>query len=96
MENEITIRVSIAERYYPIRIESSDEERIKRAASRINDAVLQYKKVYSDKDSQDFLAMATLQFVSKLNQLEDNKHDNHIVDVLERLNYELDVVLEQD
>ncbi len=96
MENDFTIRVNIAERYYPIKIERSDEERIRVAARRINDAVLQYKKVYVDKDTQDFLAMAALQFVSKLGQLEDNKTDNHLVEILEKLNYELDVAIEKE
>jgi cell division protein ZapA len=96
MENDFTIRVNIAERYYPIKIERSDEERIRVAAKRINDAVLQYKKVYVDKDTQDFLAMAALQFVSKLGQLEDNKTDNHLVEILEKLNYELDVAIEKE
>jgi cell division protein ZapA len=96
MENDFTIRVNIAERYYPIKIERSDEERIRVAARRINDAVLQYKKVYVDKDTQDFLAMAALQFVSKLGQLEDNKTDNHLVEILEKLNYELDLAIEKE
>ncbi|HPW66644.1 MAG: cell division protein ZapA [Salinivirgaceae bacterium] len=96
MGDEITIRVSIAERYYPIKIDSNDEERIRLAAKRINDAVLQYKKVYSDKDTQDFLAMATLQFVSKLTQLEDNKTDNQLVEILEKLNYDLDIAIEKE
>jgi len=96
MGEEITIRVSIAERYYPIKIDSNDEERIRLAAKRINDAVLQYKKVYSDKDTQDFLAMATLQFVSKLTQLEDNKPDNQLIEILEKLNYDLDLAIEKE
>lgn len=96
MENDFTIRVNIAERYYPIKIERSDEERIRASAKRINDAVLQYKKVYVDKDTQDFLAMAALQFVSKLGQLEDNKTDDHLVEILEKLNYELDVAIEKE
>ena len=95
MENDFTIRVNIAERYYPIKIERLDEERIRLAAKRINDAVLQYKKVYVDKDAQDFLAMAALQFVSKLGQLEDNKTDNNLVEILEKLNYELDLAIDK-
>ena len=96
MENDFTIRVNIAERYYPIKIGRSDEERIRMAAKRINDAVLQYKKVYVDKDIQDFLAMAALHFVSKLGQLEENITENDLVDILEKLNYELDIAIEKD
>jgi len=96
MDDDFTIKVNIAERYYPLKIERSDEERIRNAAKRINDAVLQYKKVYVDKDVQDFLAMAALQFVAKLGQHEDNKPDNNIIDILEKINYDIQMIIEKE
>ena len=96
MEDNFTIKVNIAERYYPLKIDRSDEERIRNAAKRINDAVLQYKKVYVDKDIQDFLAMAALQFVAKLGQYEENKIDNNVIEILEKLNYDLQIIIDKE
>ncbi|WP_439185519.1 cell division protein ZapA [Carboxylicivirga taeanensis] len=95
MDDKLSIRVNIADRYYPLRIERSDEERIRLAAKLINEKVLQYKQRYSDKDVQDFLAMATLQYVIKLLELE-NRHDvDPFIEMVRDLNEQLDNVLSE-
>ncbi len=66
MDDKLTIRVNVADRYYPLRIVRKDEEKIRQAAKRINEKILLYKQKYSDKDIQDFLAMAALQYVVKV------------------------------
>lgn len=71
MEDKLSIRVNVADRYYPLKIDRSDEEKIRKAAKMINDKVIQYKQRYTDKDLQDFLAMAALQFVIKLLESEN-------------------------
>jgi cell division protein ZapA len=63
MEDMLSIKVQIAERFYPLKIKRQDEEKIRKASKLINDKVLQYKQRYTDKDTQDFMAMAALQFV---------------------------------
>ncbi|GAJ21014.1 unnamed protein product, partial [marine sediment metagenome] len=65
MDEKLSIRVNVADRYYPLKIDRRDEEKIRRAAKMINEKVLKYKQKYSDKDVQDFLAMAALQYVIK-------------------------------
>ncbi|MCT4587874.1 MAG: cell division protein ZapA [Carboxylicivirga sp.] len=93
MDEKLSIRVNIADRYYPLRIDRNDEERIRLAAKLINEKVLQYKQRYSDKDVQDFLAMATLQYVIKLLELE-NRHDvDPFIALVRDLNEQLDNVL---
>ena len=71
MDDKLSIRVNVADRYYPLKIGRDEEERIRKAARLINEKVLQYKQKYVDKDIQDFLAMAALQYVIQL--LEANK-----------------------
>lgn len=71
MDDKLTIRVNVADRYYPLRIVRKDEEKIRQAAKRINEKILMYKQKYSDKDIQDFLAMAALQYVVKVIDSED-------------------------
>jgi cell division protein ZapA (FtsZ GTPase activity inhibitor) len=71
MDEKLSIKVNLAERYYPLKIDRDDEEKIRRAARLINEKVLQYKQKYADKDTQDFLAMAALQFVIKVMETEN-------------------------
>lgn len=71
MDDKLSIKVNLAERYYPLKIDRDDEEKIRRAARLINEKVLQYKQKYADKDTQDFLAMAALQFVIKVMETEN-------------------------
>ena len=71
MDDRLSIRVNVAERFYPLKISREDEEKIRKAARLINEKVLQYKQRYTDKDLQDFLAMAALQFVIRLIESEE-------------------------
>ena len=75
MKDKLSIRVNIADRYYPLKVDFDDEEKIRKAAKMINDKILQYKQKYTDKDVQDFLAMAALQYVTQVIESE-NKLDN--------------------
>jgi len=96
MDEKLSIRVNVADRYYPLRINREDEERIRKAAKMINDKVLQYKQHYSDKDHQDFLGMAALQFVIKLLELEEKQDDSPIVDLARELDRQLTEILEKE
>jgi cell division protein ZapA len=71
MDDKLSIKVNVADRYYPLKIERKDEEKIRKAARLINEKVMQYKQRYLDKDVQDFLAMAALQFVTRVIEMED-------------------------
>ncbi|MFO8023129.1 MAG: cell division protein ZapA [Perlabentimonas sp.] len=90
MEDKLSIRVNVADRYYPLKIDRSDEEKIRKAAKLINEKVLQYKQRYTDKDLQDFLAMVALQFVIKLL---DSENKFEVSPIMDELN-ELDELLE--
>ncbi len=96
MDNKLSIRINVADRYYPLRIERSEEERIRKAAKMINEKILQYKQHYSDKDHQDFLGMAALQFVIKLLELEEKQDDSPIVEMARELDQQLGEILERE
>jgi cell division protein ZapA len=78
MDDKLSIRVNVADRYYPLKVESDNEERIRKAARMINEKVLQYKQRYVDKDIQDFLAMAALQYVIRLIEMEETEEDDTV------------------
>jgi cell division protein ZapA len=97
MEDEkLSIRINLADRYYPLKIDPNDEEKIRKAAKLINEKILQYKQRYVNKDTQDFLAMAALQFVIKYLETDEKEDTKPITEELENLNEELDNYLEKE
>lgn len=94
MDEQLSIKVQIAERFYPLKIKRTDEEKIRKAARLINDKVLQYKQRYTDKDTQDFMAMAALQFVINLLDCEQEQNVVSLEKELNDLSAELDQILE--
>jgi len=95
-DDMLSIKVQIAERFYPLKIKRLDEEKIRQAARLINDKILQYKQRYTDKDSQDFMAMATLQFVINLIDCEQQQNVVSLEEELGILNNELDALLKKE
>jgi cell division protein ZapA (FtsZ GTPase activity inhibitor) len=93
MDDKLSIRVNVADRYYPLKVESENEERIRKAARLINEKVLQYKQRYVDKDIQDFLAMAALQYVIRLIEIEDKEGDTTLEEGLKDLNEKVNLCL---
>jgi cell division protein ZapA (FtsZ GTPase activity inhibitor) len=96
MDDKLSIRVNVADRYYPLKVERDNEEKIRRATRLINEKVLQYKQRYTDKDVQDFLAMAALQFVIKLSEEEEELSNSYLPDTLKELVNKIDTVLESE
>ena len=94
MDDKLSIRVNVADRYYPLKVDRENEERIRKAARMINEKVLQYKQRYTDKDVQDFLAMAALQYVIKLTEEEEKIENDYLPDALDELIQKIDSVLE--
>jgi cell division protein ZapA len=95
MDDKLSIRVNVADRYYPLKVERENEEKIRKAARMINEKVLQYKQRYSDKDVQDFLAMASLQYVIKLNEEEEKLDTDNFPDAIKELINKIDEVLNE-
>jgi cell division protein ZapA len=78
-EEKLSIKISIADRYYPLKIAREDEEIVRAAAQRINQKIDQFNVKYSGQDSQDALAMATLQFVLSLLRYEKDDETGNIM-----------------
>ena len=92
----LSIKVQIAERFYPLKIKRQEEEKIRKAARLINDKVLQYKQRYTDKDTQDFMAMAALQYVISLIDCEQQQNVVSLEEELGSLSNELDELLNKE
>ena len=65
-EEEISIKINICDRFYPLRINAVEEESVRRAANNINERARYYIDNYSVQDKQDALAMVSLEFASEM------------------------------
>lgn len=68
MSDKLKIKINIADRVYPLTIDPSQEEGLRKAAKSIEDLIKQFEKSYAVRDKQDVLAMCALQFASKVEQ----------------------------
>ncbi len=95
MDEKLSIRINIAERFYPLKIERKEEEKIRKAAKLINDTIYQYKSKYGDKDIQDFLSMVALQYATKAVDSENKGDDSQIIQDIKDLTHDLDEYLKK-
>jgi len=93
MEEKLKIKLSIADRVYPLTVELSQEEGLRSASKKIDAMIKQFEENYAVRDKQDVLAMCTLQFASQVEQ----KQVSNAIDgseTLERLKKINDVLFE--
>ena len=60
---ELSIKIKIADREYPMKVEASDEERIRLAGKKVNEKVRLYREQFGIDDKQDLLAMVAFDSV---------------------------------
>ena len=68
MSEKLKIKLSIANRVYPLTIDPSQEEGLRTATKKIEVMIKQFEQNYSVRDKQDVLAMCALQFASQIEQ----------------------------
>ena len=93
--SQLSIKVNIAGRTYPLTIERSEEEMIRKAAENINESIKDLKENYAVKDMQDLLAMTALQLSTKSNTISKEIEEDKVSDELTALDKELSDFLEK-
>lgn len=68
MDEKLKIKISIADRVYPLTVNMSQEEAMRLASKKIDIMIKQFEENYAVRDKQDVLAMCALQFASQLEQ----------------------------
>jgi len=88
MSEKLKIKLSIANRVYPLTIEANQEEGLRKAAKKIEAMIKQFEQSYSVRDKQDVLAMCALQFASQVEQKSIDKANvsEHVEEKLNALN----------
>jgi len=84
MSEKLKIKISIADRIYPLTIDPRQEEGLRKAAKSIEKLLKQFEQSYAVRDKQDVLAMCALQFASKVEQESLDNQENDIL-VTEKL-----------
>jgi len=64
--SELSIKVNIGGRVYPLTIKRSEEENIRKVARDIESNIKRLQENYAVKDKQDLLAMTALQYGTQL------------------------------
>lgn len=84
MSEKLKIKISIADRMYPLTVHPNQEEGLRKAAKKIEAVIKQFEKSYAVRDKQDVLAMCALQFAAKTEQ-ETISNDHQVEEAQEKL-----------
>ena len=67
-QDELKIKLSVADRLYPLTIVPAQEEGFRKAAKRINEMIQEFESVYQLRDKQDGLAMCAITLARQIEQ----------------------------
>ncbi|SFS34226.1 cell division protein ZapA [Sphingobacterium wenxiniae] len=88
---EISIKINIADRVYPLRVETEEEEIIRHAAKLVNERIKELQDNYAVRDKQDLLSMCVLQYATGMIKAERKAQQHE--DGVEQQVHELDALL---
>lgn len=93
--DELSIKIKIADREYPMKVKLSDEERVRAAGKLINERIKSYREKFGLDDKQDLLAMVAFDCVVDKMAEEENLQviDKTIVEKVSHLNQLVSQVL---
>jgi cell division protein ZapA len=93
--SDLSIKIKIADREYPMKVKPDEEARVRTAAKEINERYKTYRQQFGIDDKQDLLAMIAFDcLVEKMRH--DNQHgfvDVSIQERITRLNQMLNQVI---
>ncbi len=85
MSEKLSIKINIANRLYPMKINKESEEQIRLAAKNIEERIKFYEKNYEINDKQDLLAMCLIEFATK-NKSQSQFYKSEMSDITNLLN----------
>ncbi|AWM12864.1 cell division protein ZapA [Flavobacterium sp. NRK F10] len=77
MNEKLKIKLSIADRVYPLTIEEQQEQALRSASKKIDEMIQQFEQSYAVRDKQDVLAMCALQFAAQLEQKQIDSSEDY-------------------
>ena len=83
MSQNSSVKVLIADREYPLKVNENELDQVKNAESEIKQRLKSLKASYQVKEKQDLLAMCLLQMVVEKNQ--DNSSSDESEDIYDKI-----------
>ena len=85
---ELSIKIKIGNRAYPMKVKAEDEERIRRAGKLLNEKIRNYQNQFGIDDTQDLVAMVAFDcLVEKLKREESSEaSDDFALGEISKLN----------
>jgi len=95
MDDKLKIKISIADRVYPLTVDFHQEEGLRSASKKIDVMIKQFEENYAVRDKQDVLAMCALQFAAQVEQkqIDSSAGLEEAMQRLEMMNERLDGLL---
>ncbi len=86
--DELSIKIKIGDREYPMKVKRHEEERVRAAGKVINDKLKSYREQFGLDDKQDLLAMTAFDCLVEKMAAEESDHavDQSVVDKVNQLN----------
>ncbi|MEK9612786.1 MAG: cell division protein ZapA [Flavobacteriaceae bacterium] len=76
MSEVLKIKLTIANRVYPLSVAPEQEASLRESAKKIETTIKQLEKNYAVRDKQDVLAMCALQFAAQLEKMKNKENSN--------------------
>jgi cell division protein ZapA len=73
MIDKLKIKLTLADRVYPMTISTDQEASLRASAKKIDIMIKQLEENYAVRDKQDVLAMCALQYATQLEKQSENK-----------------------
>ena len=88
MSELLKIKLTIADRVYPLSVAPEQEEALRASAKKIEAMIQQLEQNYAVRDKQDVLAMCALQYATQVEQNRQNEKESIAMDtaILDHLN----------
>lgn len=71
--DQLSIKIRIADREYPMKVKPEDEENVRKAGKIINERIKSYREQFGIDDKQDLLAMVAFDSLVDKLQVDDEK-----------------------
>ncbi|MFZ8961260.1 MAG: cell division protein ZapA [Flavobacteriaceae bacterium] len=91
MSDLLKIKLTIANRVYPLSVAPEQEASLRASAKKIEATILQLEKNYAVRDKQDVLAMCALQYAAQLELTKNNEY-SHSSNTEEKIKQLIDMI----
>jgi cell division protein ZapA len=84
---ELSIKIRIGNREYPMKVKAEDEERIRRAGRILHEKIKSYREQFGIDDNQDLLAMVAFDALIERMKMEETSSgaDDQVIHQIDRI-----------